>query len=209
MKGGIMNKVFIALVSIIALVFLFPLNTNADQSPKMFVETVKKLEAFVKSEGLELDADEEIKDVVTIAYLNALGVTRKSFGNTSDEIKQEMIDWLSIMCLLPGVPEEKKKDVKKKLKKARKALTKGAYERTIAEISIFPRFATTCKNELYIPEREYAKYVAFPSWDDASEIWKKAGFRQFSFKEMKTAINKDKVKYQSIINVDWVSAFLK
>lgn len=204
-----MNRIFIALVPMIALIFIFPLHSNADQSPQRFISIVDELKDFVISEDIKIDTDEKIEDIVTIGYFSALKITNSTFGSISDKIRGEMINWYSIMCWLPGVPEDKKKKTKNDLKKIRKALVKGAYERTLASMIIYPKFAITSKNEIYLPDAIFEKYSMpdyWNAWAGDAKLW---GVYAFSFQDIKSAINSDKMVYKDIINVDWSNKFLK
>lgn len=198
--------------NIIFIMLLFALlvssNTFAEDPvppPQIFIEIVNKVEEFLLSQNIQLKEGENIKDVASFAYLNAIKRRDKGFGYLDDKIKEEAKSWAAIWCWIPGIPEQKKKKAEESLKKVRKALIKGAYERTLASLTIIPNFAFTCLGEVAQYKQIFSVYPAFGNSRMALE--KTIGYPPSS--SWAADISQKKLDYRDIINSDWVSRYLK
>ena len=198
--------------SIILCMLLFVLLVSSDTfatdpapPPKILIEVVEKVEKFLLSQKIQLKEGENIKDVATFAYLNAILRLGKGFGDLDNKIKQEAKSWAAIWCWLPGVPEEKKKKAGESLKKVRRALIRGIYERTLASLTIVPGFAFASLGEVFKPKQMFAVYPAF---GNSKGVFYNAMALPPSASWV-SDIGKGRFDYKDIMNSDWVSRYIK
>jgi len=155
-----MRKISLLIVATLILLSLPSTTCFAEPLPVQFDRIVKSLETYALAKDIKLEQGENIKDVVTLGYLNALNRLKAPFGMLDDKIKQETVEWLSILCWFPIIPPEKKKKAEKDLKILRKALSQNSYKRTLAEMSFVPGFAVTSVGEV-LPSDRWVNYYPF------------------------------------------------
>lgn len=193
---------------ILLALFFLPLLANpclAEPLPAKFVEIVLALESYVKEEGIELEKDEDIKDVVTLGYLNAVNRLNVSFGYLDNRLKRETVEWLRIMCWFPTIPPDKKK-AEKNLKKIRKALARNSYERTIASISLLPGFAVTCIGEI-LPSKQMLEM--YPYSTKSKELYYYFGKTGFTSENIVEGLRYDRIDYRDLIASEWAEEYLQ
>lgn len=173
--------------------------------PGQFQDLVSHLEEYLKSQkGFKLAEDENIKDVVTFGYMNALNRLKKSFLSLSHSIKKEMLQYLSTWCWVPILPPEKKDPVKKELRKLRKALSTNLYESTLASMCIAPGLAVTSFAQVPPNKQltqDYSVYMStFPySWPQVAGP---------PSKELELWLGSKNWDYGYLFNKKWVNEYL-
>ena len=100
----------ITFLIVVTLFFLFFPKSHcfAESLPERFVQIVQSLESYAFKQGIKLERNENIKDVVTLGYLNAVNRLKIPFGHMDEKVKKETVEWLSILCWFPIIPPEKK-----------------------------------------------------------------------------------------------------
>ena len=89
-----MRRISITILVLIYLSFINISYCSSESLAENFVEIVSTLEIYAYENGINLENDEDIKDVVSLGYLNAIKRLGVPFGNIDEQIKKETIDWL-------------------------------------------------------------------------------------------------------------------
>jgi len=124
----------------------------AEPPQQSFIYVIDELEKYLREQEISLGETENIRDVATLGYLNALKRIGAPFGTLDIRIKHEAKEWLKIWCWFPSIPEEKKKKVKQELTQLRGTLAQAAYKKTLASLSVVPGLAVTSLGEIYSPK---------------------------------------------------------
>lgn len=178
----------------------------AESLPARFVEIVQSLETYAIENKIELEKGESIKDVVTLGYLNAVNRLKVPFGYLDNRVREETIEWLSILCWFPIVPPEKKKKAENDLKKIRQALARNSYERTLASISLLPGFAVSCIGEVLPLNQMFEKY---PYSGKGKALYYNFGQRGYLSKNIVEGLRRDRIDYKDLIASEWTEKYLK
>ncbi|MFC1868987.1 hypothetical protein ACFL0H_12760 [Thermodesulfobacteriota bacterium] len=204
-----MKKISFGIIMLLFIVAL-PITSSFAQTvilPARLIVIVKDLESYAKQNGISIDRDEDLKDIVTLGYLNAVKRLNVPFGSLNDIVKMETVQWLSILCWFPNVPPEAKEPVKKDLKKTRKALAKNAYKRTIATLSLTPGFAVTCVGEVLNPKMLNKFYPITPMGGDIYKALERG--RLSPSKDLVESLKRKKMMYSDIMKAEWIEEYLK
>jgi hypothetical protein len=201
-----MKKLVIILPILIILLYSWTISAeNSPPLPELFIEQIEELAKFLQNQGISLREGENIKDVAAFTYLNAIKSLDRSFGELDDQVKEEAKNWAKLLCWLPTIPEDKKKKAAEKIQKVRARLVGGAYERTLASLTIVPNFAAVSVGEIVQPERLFSMY---PSFGESMTVFKVMRENPTSGR-LASDISADKFDYSDIINYDWVNQYLK
>ncbi|MBL7205714.1 MAG: hypothetical protein ISS63_15520 [Desulfobacteraceae bacterium] len=202
-----MKKIPLLLITVLLL--FPPANAAVFQTkplPEQFQELVKHLGEYLESQkGFKLEKDENIKDVATFGYMNALNRAQKPFLSLDDAVKKEMVRYLSTFCWLPIYPPAKKEPVKKELRKLRKALSTNLYESTLASMCIAPGFAVTSFAQVRPNEQLTQDYSVYMSTFPYSWPQQMVGPRS---KDIELWLGKKKWEYGYLFNKEWVNKYL-
>jgi len=201
-----MKRICLFIIVILCLLFLSSASCFSEPLPETFVKIVEKLESYALEQGIDLERDENIKDVVTLGYLNAVHNLNRPFGYLDESIKMEMVEWLAILCWFPIVPQEKKKKTEKDLQKIRKALAQNSYERTLASLSLIPGLAVTCVGEVLSPMDMWKYFPHSPKGEEIYSDWKAKGY---SSKILIESLKRDKIEYTDLISSERAEKYLK
>ena len=152
----------ITFLIVVTLFFLFFPKSHcfAESLPERFVQIVQSLESYAFKQGIKLERNENIKDVVTLGYLNAVNRLKIPFGHMDEKVKKETVEWLSILCWFPIIPPEKKQKAENDLKRLRKNISQNSYKRTLATLSFLPGFAVSSIGEV-LPTGQFAEDYPF------------------------------------------------
>jgi hypothetical protein len=200
------KKALLFLLTISILILGINYSSYSGSLPESFIYVIEDVEKFALQKGIRLEQDENIKDVVTLGYFNALKRLGAPFGSLNDKIKTESIEWLSLLCWIPIIPPDKKKNAEEDIKKVRKALAKNIYERTLASLSLVPGFAVSCVGEI-LPTSQWIK--DYPYSPMSKEIYTNLTKTGFSSHVLISDIKAGKINYEDIIFSEWVSKYLK
>lgn len=192
----------------VTLFIIFFINTHcfSESLPERFVKIVQSLERYALEQEIKLEADESIKDVVTLGYLNAVNRLKVPFGYLDEKVKKETVEWLSILCWFPIIPPEKKEKAKDDLKKIRKTLSQNSYERALAGLSLMPGFAVSGVSEVF-PTGELAKYYPFSG--TGRKIYSSIAQNRYSLKDIVESLRNGKIEYKDLLVGDWTKKYLK
>ena len=196
-----MRKISLLIVATFILISF--LNTTCYAEPLFvkFDKIVQSLEIYALKMGIKLEKDENIKDIVTLGYLNAVNRLKVPFGHLDEKVKQETIEWLSILCWLPGIPPERKVMVEMNLKRIRKVLSQNAYKRALAGMILVPGFAVTSVIEV-LPSDQWIKYYPLSKKrEEAYNYFKEVGFKSGDIVE---SLKKGKVDYNDLFAAEWI-----
>lgn len=177
----------------------------SESLPARFVEIVESLERYANENKIELEKGENIKDVVTLGYLNAVNRLKVPFGYLDYQVKKETIEWLSILCWFPIVPPEKKKKVENDLKKIRQVLARNSYERTLASISLLPGFAVSSIGEV-LPSNQMLK--KYPYSKKGKELYYNFGERGYLSEYTIEGLKKGMIDYKDLLASEWTKKYL-
>lgn len=200
------KKMLLFLLTISLFVSAFPIWCYADTLPGSFVSAVEELEKYASQKGIQIDSDEDIKDAVTLGYLNAVNRLGVSFGALDHKILLETIQYMAIWCWFPIIPPEKKKEESENLKRIRKALANNIYERTLVSLSVLPGLAVTSVGEI-LPPNQLIKFYS-PSFL-GSQLYQDFASRKIVSQDITSKINDGKIKYRDILYPDWTNKYLK
>jgi len=198
----------IAFLTVVTLFFLFFPKSYcfAESLPEKFVEIVQSLESYAFQQGIELEQDENIKDVVTFGYLNAVNRLKIPFGRIDKEVKKETVEYLSILCWFPIIPPEKKQKAKNDLKKIRKNISQNSYERTLATLSFLPGFVVSSIGEV-LPMGQFAKDYPFSVM--GKQTYSSLVKNRYPSKYVVDALKEGKIEYKDLFISDWTKKYLK
>jgi hypothetical protein len=171
-----------------------------------FVQIIESLEGYAKEKGIKLEKDEDIRDVVSLGYLNAVKKLKVPFGHLDEKVKKETTFWLSVWCWFPFVPPERKEKSKNDLKKIRKALSLNTYKRTLAGLGIMPGFAVSCVGEV-LSIKQYAENYPFSS--KGSEIFYALMYGKYPNAKIVETLNSGKIEYNDLIIPGLSQKYLK
>ena len=198
----------ITFLIIVTLFFLFfpKLHCFAESLPERFVQIVQSLETYASEQGIKLEQNENIKDVVTLGYLNAVNRLKMPFGHIDEKVKKETVEWLSILCWFPIIPPEKKQKAENDLKKLRKSMSQNSYERTLAALIFLPGFAVSSIGEV-LPMGQFAKDYPFSVMgkDTYSSLVK----NRYPSKYVVDALKRGKIEYKDLFVSGWTEKYLK
>ena len=201
-----MRKItFLIIVTLFFLFFPKP-HCFAESLPERFVQIVQSLEIYASEQGIELEQNENIKDVVTLGYLNAVNRLKMPFGYVDEKVKKETVEWLSILCWFPIIPPEKKQKAKNDLKKLRKSLSQNSYERTLATLSFLPGFAVSSIGEV-LPVGKFAK--SYPFSVMGKNTYSSLVTYRYLSKNLVDALKDGKIDYKDLFVAGWPEKYLK
>jgi len=203
-----MKKHFIVFL-VISLILIFSNNAYCEKNPvtEAFISVIEKLGKSLEGKGIKLKEGEEIKDVATFGYFNAINELGAQFGHLDSNIEKRIEDWLKIWCWLPSIPEDKKEKMKDDIVKIRKELSRGIYRRTLASLTIVPGFVVTSVGEVFPTKQIFGMYPVFRK--SQSVFGTVTAMPRPSPGDISTKITKDEFGYKDIINSDWVTRYLK
>jgi len=142
--GGIEMKYknfFILLI--VFMIMASGLKSYCEQQPPTAAEelrqAVEKLASDIKPWFKEMPKNENLKDIVSFAYVNVIGRNRVPLnawrvGSIYKFLKDEIEKFLNIWCYFPLIPKEDK--VKKKIVNLRIKLNKEHYTKTLCMLTI-------------------------------------------------------------------------
>jgi len=193
-------------VMVVLCLLIYNSSCFAESLPEKFIKVVQLLERYALEKDINLERDEDIKDVVTLGYLNAINGLDVPFGYLDEEVKRATVDWLSILCWFPLVPPDKKKTAEKELKEIRRALAQNSYERTLASISLMPGFAVTSVGEVFTPS-QMMHY--FPDSTRSMEIYNYLEEKKYSPAFIINSLQEDKIEYKDLVISEWIEKYLR
>ena len=201
-----MRKItFLIIVTLFFLFFPKP-HCFAESLPERFVQIVQSLESYAFEQGIKLERNENIKDVVTLGYLNAVNRLKIPFGHMDGKVRKETVEWLSILCWFPIIPPEKKQKAKNDLKKLRKNISQNSYERTLATLSFLPGFVVSSIGEV-LPTDQFPEYYPFTGM--GKEIYFSLVEKRYSSEYVVDSLIKGKIEYKDLFVSDWTEKYLK
>lgn len=169
--------------------------------PQLFSSIVGQVGNYLSNKGIQLSDGELINDVATFGYLNALYRLGRNFGDLDDQIFNETMVGLKIWCWVPSMPEDKKRPYRADLLKLRGFLTRGAYDRTMASLTIVPGFVVTSVGEVFPPKQ---LFLLFPRSEKNEKLFNEMMRSDFNSVKLAEEIKKGQFTYKDIINLDWV-----
>ena len=198
----------ITFLIVVTLFFLFFPKSHcfAESLPERFVQIVQSLESYAFKQGIKLERNENIKDVVTLGYLNAVNRLKIPFGHMDEKVKKETVEWLSILCWFPIIPPEKKQKAENDLKRLRKNISQNSYKRTLATLSFLPGFAVSSIGEV-LPTGQFAEDYPFSKM--GKEIYFSLVKKRYPSKYVADSLVKGKIEYKDLFVSDWTEKYLK
>ena len=201
------TKAFPNFLAISLFIFTVGVCAHAEPPQQSFISVIDNLEKYLREQDISLAETEDIRDVATLGYLNALDRLRAPFGTLDTQIKKETKEWLKIWCWFPSIPEDKKKKVKKELTEVRSALAKAAYKRTLATLSVVPGLAVTSLGEIYSPK---ALMAMFPPFGKSEYVFGYAIMKPgFTSSDIAKGITNEEFMYSDIVNIEMVDKYLR
>ena len=201
-----MIKITFLIVVTLFIIFFINSHCFSESLPERFVKIVQSLESYALEQGIKLEPNETIKDVVTLGYLNAVNRLKVPFGYLDQKVKRETVEWLSILCWFPIIPPEKKEKAKDDLKKIRKTLSQNSYERALAGLSFVPGFAVSGVGEV-LPTSQLAEYYPFSGM--GKEIYYSLVKNRYASKYIVESLLKGKIEYKDLFVTDWTEKYHK
>jgi len=179
----------------------------AEPPQQSFIYVIDELEKYLREQEISLGETENIRDVATLGYLNALKRIGAPFGTLDIRIKHEAKEWLKIWCWFPSIPEEKKKKVKQELTQLRGTLAQAAYKKTLASLSVVPGLAVTSLGEIYSPKH---LMEIVPPFGKSEYVFGYAIMKPgFTSSDIAKGIATGEFMYSDIVNIEMVYRYLR
>lgn len=201
-----MRKITFLIVVTLFIIFFINSHCFSESLPEKFVKIVQSLESYAFEQGIKLEPEESIKDVVTLGYLNAVNRLNVPFGYLDDKVKRETVEWLSILCWFPIIPPEKKEKAKDALKKIRKTLSQNSYGRALAGLSFVPGFAVSGVGEV-LSTGQLAKYYPFSVM--GKDIYYSLVKNRYPSKYIVDSLLNGEIEYKDLFVTDWSEKYHK